>query len=69
MDASTIPSPPTEKAQEIAAIFAGVAVTLNVISFLLFVGRIWTRTIPVLRLGWDDYVISVAYVSHYPFLF
>ncbi|KAF2469199.1 uncharacterized protein BDR25DRAFT_372414 [Lindgomyces ingoldianus] len=61
-DPSLIPSPPTEAAVELAHAFAGIAITLNIISFMVFGGRIWTRCFPVLRLGWDDYIISVAYV-------
>ncbi|KXX82694.1 hypothetical protein MMYC01_200848 [Madurella mycetomatis] len=61
-DPSLIPSPPTDAAKQVAHAFAGISVTLNVISFLVFGGRIWTRSVPVFRLAWDDYAISVAYV-------
>lgn len=62
-----IPAPPTQAAQDLAQTFVGVIIGLNVVSFLLFGGRIWTRTMPVYRLGWDDYITSIAYVS-IPFL-
>jgi len=62
-DPSFIPAPPTELAKSVAYAFAGTAVTLNVISFLVFGGRIYARSLPVFRLAWDDYTIIVAYVS------
>ncbi|KAK3312739.1 hypothetical protein B0H66DRAFT_484625 [Apodospora peruviana] len=61
-DPSLIPSPPTPAAESLAYTFGGLAVALNVISFMFFSGRIATRTYPVFRLGWDDYVISAAWV-------
>ncbi|KAK3986486.1 hypothetical protein QBC44DRAFT_333307 [Cladorrhinum sp. PSN332] len=57
-----IPSPPTDAANALAHSFAAAAVTLNVISFLLFGGRLYTRSFPVFQMGWDDYVISAAWV-------
>jgi len=47
----------------IAVALAGVGITLNIISFLVFVARVYARTIPTIRLSWDDYTISLAYVS------
>ena len=60
---SFIPSPPTELAKSVALACAVVGIVLNVISFIVFSARVYTRTIPVLRLAWDDYTISLAYVS------
>ncbi|KAK3356365.1 hypothetical protein B0T25DRAFT_449639 [Lasiosphaeria hispida] len=61
-DPNLIPSPPTDSAEQLAYTFGILTVALNIISFLFFIGRILTRTVPVFRLGWDDYVISVAWV-------
>ncbi|ORY04555.1 hypothetical protein BCR34DRAFT_491415 [Clohesyomyces aquaticus] len=57
-----IPSPPSRGAQDAANEFAGAVIALNVVSFLLFGGRLWTRTIPVFRLGADDYLVCAAYL-------
>ncbi|KAK3368452.1 hypothetical protein B0H63DRAFT_76389 [Podospora didyma] len=56
------PSPPTPAANALAHSFGAAAVALNIISFLLFSGRIYTRSYPVFRMGWEDYVISIAWV-------
>ena len=66
LDPNFIPSPPTPGAEQLAYNFAGVAIALNVISFLLFVSRICTRSFPVFRMGWDDYIISAAWVRPSP---
>lgn len=67
-----IPAPPSELAKSIAYAFVGVGVTLNIISFIVFSGRVYTRTIPAIRLAWDDYTIALAYLMvliHSIFLF
>ncbi|KAK0702469.1 hypothetical protein B0T21DRAFT_353577 [Apiosordaria backusii] len=61
-DPSLIPSVPTEAANSVAHSFAAAAVTLNVISFILFSARLYTRTFPVFHMGWDDYAISAAWI-------
>ncbi|KAK4169571.1 hypothetical protein QBC43DRAFT_340889 [Cladorrhinum sp. PSN259] len=61
-DPSLIPSPPSPEANALAHSFTAAAVTLNVISFLLFGGRLWTRSFPVFHMGWDDYVIIAAWI-------
>jgi hypothetical protein len=58
-----IPAPPTKEAEEMAYTFAYVSVVLNVISFLLFIARVCSRSLPVFRMGWDDYLIVPAWVS------
>lgn len=63
-DPSMIPAIPSAAAYELAQTMKGVAIGLNILCFLLFVGRLWTRNFPVHRMGADDYVISGAYVSH-----
>ncbi|KAK4183200.1 hypothetical protein QBC35DRAFT_121378 [Podospora australis] len=60
-DPRMIPSVPTEAANALAHSFTAAAVALNVISFLLFSGRIYTRAFPVFHMGWDDYVIGAAW--------
>jgi len=60
-DPSLIPAPPTDAANSLAHSFVAVAITLNIISFLLFSGRLWTRAFPVFHMGWDDYVICAAW--------
>ncbi|KAF2655007.1 hypothetical protein K491DRAFT_704878 [Lophiostoma macrostomum CBS 122681] len=62
VDANLIPSPPTAGAVHDAQSFAAVAITLNIIAFFVFAGRIYTRCYPVFRLSIDDYVIAVAYI-------
>ncbi|KAK0714179.1 hypothetical protein B0T26DRAFT_651462 [Lasiosphaeria miniovina] len=61
-DPNLIPSPPSDAANSLAHSFAAVAITLNVISFMLFSGRLYTRAFPVFIMGWDDYVISAAWI-------
>ncbi|KAK4654003.1 hypothetical protein QC762_400290 [Podospora pseudocomata] len=61
-DPSLIPSVPTDAANTAAHSFTAAAVTLNIISFILFSARLWTRSFPVFHMGWDDYVISAAWV-------
>lgn len=58
---SMIPSPPSPAANSLAHSFTAVALTLNIISFLLVGARVWTRSFPVFHMGWDDYVICVAW--------
>lgn len=65
-DPHLIPAIPTESAIASARAFAGVAITLNIIAFFTFGGRIWTRCFPVFRLAMDDYVISIGYVRPNP---
>ncbi|KAK0701397.1 hypothetical protein B0T21DRAFT_379096 [Apiosordaria backusii] len=60
-DPNMIPSPPTPAAERSAYAFAGAALALNIISFLLFSARIATRTIPVFQMGCDDWIICAAY--------
>ncbi|KAF2186392.1 hypothetical protein K469DRAFT_573323 [Zopfia rhizophila CBS 207.26] len=59
---SLIPAPPSQGAQDLAHAFASIAITLNVVSFVGFSGRIYTRSFPVFRLGWDDYIATAAFV-------
>ncbi|KAK4225623.1 hypothetical protein QBC38DRAFT_510919 [Podospora fimiseda] len=61
-DPSLIPSPPSEAANAVAHSFTAAAVTLNIISFLLFVGRMYTRSFPVFQMKWDDWVLAAAWV-------
>ncbi|KAK0669830.1 hypothetical protein QBC41DRAFT_318941 [Cercophora samala] len=61
-DPSLIPSPPTDAANKAAHTFTAAAVTLNVICFVLFSARMWTKSFPVFHMGWDDYVIIAAWV-------
>ncbi|KAF2105784.1 hypothetical protein BDV96DRAFT_508906 [Lophiotrema nucula] len=61
-DPHLIPAIPSAAAIDNARAMVGVTISLNIIAFLLWTGRIWTRTHPVFRLGADDYVISAAYV-------
>ena len=63
-DPSLIPAIPSAEAYELAKTMKGVTIALNVLCFMFFVGRLWTRNFPVHRMGADDYVISGAYVSH-----
>ncbi|KAM7214373.1 hypothetical protein V8F06_010211 [Rhypophila decipiens] len=62
LDPNLIPSPPTPGAEALANAFVAVAVMLNAISFIVFAGRIATRNIPLYNMGWDDWIISAAYV-------
>jgi hypothetical protein len=62
-DPNFIPAPPTELAKSIAFGLAGAGITLNVISFIVFSLRVYARTVPTIRLNWDDYTISLAFVS------
>lgn len=62
-DPNLIPAVPSEAARSSARAFAGVGIALNVIAFLAFGGRLVTRSFPVFRLGADDYIIAIAYVS------
>jgi hypothetical protein len=68
-DPSRIPAPPTDGALAMGFALAGVGVTLNIISFIVFSLRVYARTIPVIRLSWDDYTISLAFVSFSKSLF
>ncbi|KAL5392368.1 hypothetical protein DPSP01_000881 [Paraphaeosphaeria sporulosa] len=62
MDLSLIPSPPTETAKAWARAHAGVTITLNIVAFLMFCGRVYTRSYPVMRLNADDYAIAIAWL-------
>lgn len=65
-DPNFIPAVPLPGALQLAHVFAGVAITVNILSTLVFGGRMWTRSFPVFRLGWDDYIISASYVGETP---
>ncbi|OCL04760.1 hypothetical protein AOQ84DRAFT_380255 [Glonium stellatum] len=60
--ADKIPAALSADGFERARLFAGATITLSVVSTLIFGARIYTRIRPLYRLGWDDYIISVAYV-------
>jgi hypothetical protein len=62
-DPSMIPLLLTDAALYYAHNFAGVGIALNILAFLVFSGRIWTRSYPVFRMGLDDYFMIAAYVS------
>ncbi|KAH7121145.1 hypothetical protein B0J11DRAFT_58133 [Dendryphion nanum] len=61
-DPNMIPAPPSAAAFELSKAMKGVSIGMNVLCFMLFMGRLWTRNVPVFRMGADDYVISVSYV-------
>ncbi|KAF2196988.1 hypothetical protein GQ43DRAFT_382052 [Delitschia confertaspora ATCC 74209] len=61
-DPSTIPAVLSPNAINLGHAFAGVAIPLNIIAFIVFSGRVWTRSHPVFRLQWDDYIFTVAYI-------
>ena len=58
-----IPLPPSALAMEFSKRFVGIALTLNAIATIVFVGRIWTRSYPLYRMQIDDWIIAVAWVS------
>jgi len=58
-----IPLPPSAMAMEFSKRFVGVALTLNAIATIVFVGRMWTRSYPLYRMQIDDWIIAVAWVS------
>lgn len=62
-DPSMIPAVISPYAQTLGHGFVAVTLTLNVIAFVLFAGRIWTRSFPQLRLQWDDLIFAIAYVG------
>jgi hypothetical protein len=59
---SMIPAVPSDTAVYYARTFAGVAIALNVLATLVFIGRMWTRSYPLYRMQIDDYIIAVAWV-------
>jgi hypothetical protein len=61
-DPSLIPSFPSEAAQTHARAFVGTTITLHGLAFVVFAGRMWSRSYPVFRMHMDDYVCVVAYV-------
>jgi hypothetical protein len=61
-DPRIIPSIPSKNAQQNAHAFVGATIALHALAFVVFAGRIWSRSNPVLRMYLDDYVCIVAYV-------
>lgn len=61
-DPHTILDPVSEAAIKISKKTINASYALTALSTVVFLARIWTRTRPVFRMGWDDYCISVAYV-------
>lgn len=61
-DPHTIPSFPSEAAQDNARTFAATALVFHGIALLVFAARLWTRLFPVLRMQLDDWVCVIAYV-------
>jgi hypothetical protein len=62
IDPHTILDPVSEAAIEISKKTINASYALTALSTVVFLARIWTRTRPVYRMGWDDYCISIAYV-------
>jgi hypothetical protein len=62
-DPSMIPYVITPGSLKAAHNFVGIGIALNVLAFLTFAGRMYTRSFPVFRMGADDYVMILAYVS------
>jgi hypothetical protein len=62
-DPKLIPSFPSESAQNHARAFAGATITLHVLAFICFAGRMWSRSSPVFLMQVDDYICILAYVS------
>ncbi|KAL2268945.1 hypothetical protein VTJ83DRAFT_3791 [Remersonia thermophila] len=60
-DPRFIPAPPSPAAESLAYAFAKVTIALNIISFLLLLARIATRSFPAFRMAWDDYLIVGAW--------
>ena len=65
IDPNLIPSPPTSGALHDSIAFAGVAIALNIIAFIVICARMYTRSYPVFRMTADDYVIFIAWVRLY----
>jgi hypothetical protein len=61
-DPRLIPSFPSEAAQRNARAFVGATITLHGVAIIVFGGRIWSRSYPVLHMHPDDYVCIAAYV-------
>ncbi|KAK5656586.1 hypothetical protein OQA88_4565 [Cercophora sp. LCS_1] len=58
---STIPGPPGPDISR-APLLVGITTLLHAISLPLYGARIWTRSVPTLRLGLDDYFITAAVI-------
>ena len=56
------PGPDTNEAPTLI----GITAALHLISLSTYGARMYTRSRPVLRLGWDDYFITAAIVSSAP---
>ena len=56
------PGPDTNEAPTLI----GLTATLHLLSLSAYGARMYTRSRPVLRLGWDDYFITAAIVSLAP---
>jgi hypothetical protein len=61
-DPRLIPSFPSETAQYHARAFAGATIALHGLAFVVFGGRMWSRSYPVVHMHMDDYVCIAAYV-------
>ncbi|KAF2712694.1 hypothetical protein K504DRAFT_464756 [Pleomassaria siparia CBS 279.74] len=59
---SQIPSIPSDIAMHYARSFAGVAISLSIVSFFIFVGRLWTKNFPVRRMQIDDWIVILAWM-------
>ena len=55
--------PVTGRAAHLAKAHIGVTTPLLAIALLMFGARIWLRTKPVWRIGWEDYIMSIGVVS------
>ncbi|KAH8723798.1 hypothetical protein GQ44DRAFT_655921 [Phaeosphaeriaceae sp. PMI808] len=62
LDPSLIPSVPSRAALNNAHAFAGATIALHLVAVVVFGGRMWSRSYPVLRMSMDDYVCILAYI-------
>ncbi|KAK1749701.1 hypothetical protein QBC47DRAFT_395505 [Echria macrotheca] len=55
--------PISDRAALLARVHFGVTVPLLVLSFVAFSARLYVRTRPVWRVGWDDWLIALGFLA------
>ncbi|KAF2822440.1 hypothetical protein CC86DRAFT_423622 [Ophiobolus disseminans] len=61
-DPRLIPAFPSAAAQSHARAFAGTTIALHGLALVVFSGRMWSRSYPVLRMCMDDYICIIAFI-------
>jgi hypothetical protein len=64
-DFSAISIPVSERVARLSRVHIAVTVPVAAVTLIPFIARLYVRTHPVVRLGWDDALVIVGFVRHH----